>query len=89
MDCQNTSQEPTSIKTSAGSLWKTTEVAAYLNVAESCIRHWVHIGYIPHVKFRGAVRFREKDILEWLDRCAATPRTSPSEYSSRILRERR
>lgn len=70
-------------------LWNTGEVARFLNVKESTIRYWVHIGYVPHIKFRGAVRFREADIVEWLNQCAATPRTAPSEYVSRILRERR
>jgi excisionase family DNA binding protein len=70
-------------------LWTVKDVAAYLKVKESTIRNWVHIGYIPHIKFRGAVRFREPDIVEWLDRCAAPCRTSPSDYASRILRERR
>lgn len=73
----------------AGALWITKDVAAYLNVKESTIRYWVHIGYIPHIKFRGAVRFREADIVEWLNRCVAACRTTPSEVTSRILRERR
>jgi excisionase family DNA binding protein len=71
------------------SLLNTRDVAAYLAVKESTIRYWIHIGYIPHIKFRGAVRFRETDIIEWLNRCAAPCRTSLSEYASRILRERR
>ena len=44
-------------------LWNNKEVATFLNVKESTIRYWVHIGYIPHIKFRGAVRFRESDIV--------------------------
>jgi excisionase family DNA binding protein len=70
-------------------LWTVREVAAHLNVKESTIRHWVHIGYIPHIKFRGAVRFRESDIAPWLDQCVAACRTTPSEFASRILREKR
>jgi excisionase family DNA binding protein len=73
----------------ADSLWTTKEVATYLNVKESTIRHWVHIGYIPRIKFKGAVRFREPDIVEWLNRCAVGSRVEPSEYASRILRDRR
>ena len=71
------------------SLWNTNEVASYLNVKESTIRYWTHIGYIPHIKFRGAVRFRESDIAEWVNRCVPTCQTAPSEFASRILRERR
>ena len=70
-------------------LWNNKEVATFLNVKESTIRYWVHIGYIPHIKFRGAVRFRESDIVEWVNRCVATCQTAPSEFASRILRERR
>ena len=70
-------------------LWNNKEVATFLNVKESTIRYWVHIGYIPHIKFRGAVRFRESDIVEWVDRSLAVCQTPPSEYASRILRERR
>ena len=70
-------------------LLNTRDVAAYLAVKESTIRYWVHIGYIPYIKFRGAVRFRESDIAPWLDRCVAACRTTPSEFASRILRERR
>ena len=69
-------------------LWNNKEVATFLNVKESTIRYWVHIGYIPHIKFRGAVRFREADIVDWVDRSLAVCQTTPSEYSSRILRER-
>ena len=70
-------------------LWNTKEVAVYLNVKESTIRYWRHIGYIPHIKFRVAVRFRESDIVEWVNRCVAACRATPSEYASQILRERR
>ena len=70
-------------------LWNNKEVATFLNVKESTIRYWVHIQYIPHIKFRGAVRFRESDIVEWENRCVATCQTAPSEFASRILRERR
>jgi len=69
-------------------LWNNKEVATFLNVKESTIRYWVHIGYIPHIKFRGAVRFRESDIVDWVDRSLAVCQTTPSEYASRILRER-
>jgi excisionase family DNA binding protein len=71
------------------SLWNTKEVASHLNVKESTIRYWTHIGYIPHIKFRGAVRFRESDIVDWVNRCVTTCQAAPSEYASRILRERR
>jgi len=49
-----------------GHLWDTKEVAAFLNVKESTIRNWVHIGYIPHIKFRGAVRYQRIAIDQWI-----------------------
>ena len=42
------------------------KIAEYLGVKESTIRYWVHIGYIPHIKFTGAVRFDLAVINEWL-----------------------
>ena len=43
-------------------LWNTPELAAYLTVIETTIRSWVHIGYIPYVKFQSLVRFRKMNI---------------------------
>lgn len=43
------------------------QVAQLINVKESTIRHWVHVGCIPYVKFPGAVRFQEAEVLEWID----------------------
>jgi len=70
----------------AGALWTAKEVAAYLNVKESTIRHWLHIGFIPRIKFRGAVRFRKADIDAWLSRCASGSQLDVSAYASRILK---
>ena len=47
-------------------LMKTGDVAAWLNVAESTVRKWVHYGFIPHVKLGRAVRFDRKGIEQWL-----------------------
>jgi excisionase family DNA binding protein len=33
----------------------------------STIYQWTHIGYIPHFKLGRFVRFRESDILKWLE----------------------
>ena len=38
-----------------------------MNVKESTIRYWVHVKYIPHIKFQSLVRFRKTDIDAWLD----------------------
>lgn len=57
-------------------LWNTPELAAYLNVKEGTIRYWVHIGYIPYIKFQNLVRFRKTDIDAWLDQRTALGRTT-------------
>ena len=57
-------------------LWNTPELAAYLNVKETTIRYWVHIGYIPYIKFQSLVRFRKTDIDAWLDQRTAPGRTA-------------
>ena len=61
------------------------EVAAYLNVKEATIRHWVHIGYIPHIKFRGSVRYRQETIDTWLEKCAVGMRHTPKRIAQDIL----
>jgi len=58
-------------------LWNTPQIAAYLNVKESTIRYWVHVKYIPHIKFQSLVRFRKTDIDAWLDR-----RTAPGQMTT-------
>jgi excisionase family DNA binding protein len=38
-----------------------------LGVKLSTIYQWTHIGYIPHFKLGRFVRFKERDVLEWLE----------------------
>jgi excisionase family DNA binding protein len=47
-------------------LLDTAEIAEILNMSPSTIRKWVHYGFIPHVKLGRAVRFKERDIEEWI-----------------------
>ena len=74
-------------------LWNTPELAAYLNVKETTIRYWVHIGYIPYIKFQSLVRFRKTDIDAWLDqrtalgRTAAERMTTAKKISNEILED--
>jgi len=42
------------------------EVCAYLNITRNTLYHWVHQQRIPFVKSGGVLRFREDDILTWL-----------------------
>lgn len=70
-------------------LWDTKEVAAFLNVKESTIRNWVYIGYIPHIKFRGAVRYQRLAIDQWIKGCAVSEGLPDAGKLSRdILRSR-
>ena len=67
-------------------LWNTPELAAYLNVKEGTIRYWVHIGYIPYIKFQSLVRFRKTDIDAWLDqRTAPGRKTVAKKISEEIV----
>ena len=74
-------------------LWNTPELAAYLNVKETTIRYWVHVKYIPYIKFQSLVRFRKTDIDAWLDqrtalgRTAAGPMTTAKKISEEILED--
>jgi excisionase family DNA binding protein len=43
------------------------EMAGYLGVKVSTIYQWTHIGYIPHVKLGRFVRFKESEVLKWLE----------------------
>jgi excisionase family DNA binding protein len=43
------------------------EISELLGVKLSTIYQWTHIGYIPHFKLGRFVRFREYEILLWLE----------------------
>ncbi|PKK82573.1 MAG: hypothetical protein CVT49_12880 [candidate division Zixibacteria bacterium HGW-Zixibacteria-1] len=42
-------------------------MAEYLGVKVSTIYQWTHIGFIPHMKLGRLVRFKENDVLKWLE----------------------
>jgi excisionase family DNA binding protein len=42
-------------------------MSAVLGVKLSTIYQWTHIGYIPHFKLGRFVRFKEHEVLEWLE----------------------
>ena len=44
------------------------EVADLLGVKPSTIYQWTHIGYIPHVKLGKFVRFRESEVVKWVEK---------------------
>lgn len=47
-------------------LWDVWELCARLRVARSTVYDWVHMGYIPHVRLEGCVRFRPSEVAEWV-----------------------
>jgi len=51
-------------------LLKVEQVADLLQVSKRTIYDWTHVDYIPHYKFRNCVRFKETDIIIWLNKRA-------------------
>ena len=43
------------------------EVAEMLGVKPSTIYQWTHEGFIPYVKIKNLVRFRQSDIDKWIE----------------------
>ena len=50
------------------------EAADYLRVKVSTIRKWTHFGYIPKIKFGGAVRFDLDELDAWMEKRATKGR---------------
>ena len=46
-----------------------------LGVKLSTIYQWTHIGFIPHFKLGRFVRFKESDVMEWLESKSVKGRT--------------
>lgn len=45
------------------------QVSELLSVKRSTLYRWTHQGLIPHIKLGGKfVRFRESDVLNWLEK---------------------
>jgi excisionase family DNA binding protein len=51
------------------------QTADYLNVRLATIRKWTHLGFIPRVKFNGAVRYDQAKLDEWIEKRSAEGRT--------------
>ena len=51
-------------------LWTAAELSAEINVALSTIYCWTSIGFLPHLKIGGVIRFKPSEIQAWLDRHA-------------------
>jgi len=44
------------------------EMAEVLQVKLSTIYKWTHEGFVPHLKLGKFVRFRESEVLAWLEK---------------------
>lgn len=44
------------------------EIAEVLNVKQSTIYNWTHLGFIPHIKIGKLLRFNQNDVLDWLNK---------------------
>ena len=44
------------------------ELSELLKISKGTLYWYVHIGYIPHYKINRLVRFKEKEIIEWLSK---------------------
>lgn len=43
------------------------EVCSYLGITQNTVYHWTFSKRIPYIKSGGVLRFREDDILSWLE----------------------
>lgn len=55
-------------------LWDVKTLCRHLGVARSTVYEWVQIGFIPHVRMGGVVRFRPSDIGAWVNKQASPGR---------------
>ena len=64
------------------------QTADYLGVKLSTIRKWVHLGFIPRIKLRGAVRFDQDALDAWIDKRSSKGRARivPSAYDEQAQR---
>lgn len=56
----------TALTVNTKNVWDVADLAAYLKVSESRIRHRVAAGEIPSYRRQGRVYFRREEIEEWL-----------------------
>lgn len=61
-------------------------VATLLAVKPSTLYSWVTQGKIPALKINGVIRFDEREIRQWLEKCCV-PIGSPCMSTGRRLRE--
>jgi excisionase family DNA binding protein len=61
-------------------LMKSTEVAEMLGFTSSTVQDWFERGDLPGFRIAGRLRFRESEVLEWLEahRVGPTPCSGPT-----------
>ncbi|NQS89759.1 helix-turn-helix domain-containing protein [Patescibacteria group bacterium] len=42
------------------------QLSELIQYSPKTIYQWVHIGFVPHVKFPKGIRFKESQIMTWL-----------------------
>ena len=52
------------------------QLSEILAVSPRTIYEWTHIGFVPHYKLPKGVRFKESEILTWLNRRKKSGRSS-------------
>ena len=60
------------------------EIADVLNVKQSTIYNWTHLGFIPHIKIGKLLRFNEDDVLKWLNKKSIPGRKNRKIDTSRL-----
>ena len=43
------------------------EISEMLSVRERTVYGWAHMDFIPHYKLGKCIRFREEDVVNWLE----------------------
>jgi excisionase family DNA binding protein len=52
------------------------QLSELIQISRSTLYEWTHVGFIPHYKFPNGVRFKEKDIDDWLKKRQKKGRSS-------------
>jgi len=52
------------------------QLSELIQISRSTLYEWTHAGFIPHYKFPNGVRFKEKDIDDWLKKRLRKSRSS-------------
>ena len=52
------------------------EIAVLIGVKPSTIYQWTHQGFIPHVKLGRLLRFKEADIVNWIEKRSTAGRAT-------------